>query len=148
MINADEECCSHLPAETLRNVVWNIYRDVSIMGVEFSGLDTPSTEMTLRTYVYFDGLTKNEFVQKVLLTIRALSLAVRTFIRALRSKAAQKSSIHHQPFGRSFVHLRKTAPLKKLPLHRASWFSHPRIAHSHEMKLRSSCGGFLRRMAR
>jgi len=57
------------------------------MGVEFSGLDTPSTEMTLRTYVYFDGLTKNEFVQKVLLTIRALSLAVRTFIRALEEQS-------------------------------------------------------------
>jgi hypothetical protein len=72
-----------LPEGSLRDVVWTIYRDVTTMGAEFIGLDTPSTEMTIRAYVYFDGLTKDSFIQRTLLTIRALALAIRTFFRAL-----------------------------------------------------------------
>jgi hypothetical protein len=75
-----------LPKGDLRDAVWNIYRDVSIMGVEFTGLDTPSTEMTLQTYVYFDGLTKDTLVQRIRLTIRALMLAGRTLRRALEAQ--------------------------------------------------------------
>jgi hypothetical protein len=74
---------SQLPEHVVRDVVWNIYRDVSMMGVEFSGLDTPTTELTLRAYLYFDGLTKDTFVQRALLTIRSVVLAIRTFVRAL-----------------------------------------------------------------
>jgi len=72
-----------LPADVLKDTVWNIYRDISMMGVEFHGLDTPSTEMTLRAYVYFDALTKDTLVQRILLTFRSLALAVRTLVRAL-----------------------------------------------------------------
>ena len=78
-----QSAISRLPEPVVRAAVWNIYRDVSMMGVEFSGLDTPTTEMTMRAYVFFDGLTKDTFVQRALLTIRALSLAIRTFFRAL-----------------------------------------------------------------
>jgi hypothetical protein len=60
------------------------------MGVEFSGFDTPSIEMTLRAYVYFDGLTKDTFIQRVLLTIRAVALAIRTFVRALEEQSRSK----------------------------------------------------------
>jgi hypothetical protein len=80
--NGFRSAISQLPENNLKDIVWNIYRDVSIMGVEFYGFDTPSTEMTLRTYIYFDGLTKDALIQRILLTIRALHLAIRTFIRA------------------------------------------------------------------
>jgi len=77
-----------LPGDLLRDLVWSIYRDVSMMGIEFSGFDTPSTEMTLRAYVYFDGLTKDAFIQRVLLTVRAVALTIRTFSRALEAQSS------------------------------------------------------------
>jgi len=75
-----------LSDEQLREVVWNIYRDVSMMGIEFLGFDTPSTEMTLRSYVYFDGLTKDALVQRILMTIRGIMLAGRALVRALEGQ--------------------------------------------------------------
>jgi hypothetical protein len=74
---------SELSVNVQKEVVYSIFRDVSIMGVEFFGFDVPSTDMTFRAYVYFDGLTKDALVQRVYLTIRALHLAIRTFIRVL-----------------------------------------------------------------
>ena len=61
------------------------------MGVEFSGLETPATELTLQTSIYFDGLTKDTFIQRVLLTLRALGIAVRTYLRALEAQSGPDS---------------------------------------------------------
>jgi hypothetical protein len=82
-----------LSSDNLQDVVWKIYRDVSTMGMDFTGLDTPTTEMTLRTYIYFDGLTKDVLVQRILLTIRSIMLAGRTFLHALevQSRLAQQA---------------------------------------------------------
>jgi hypothetical protein len=74
---------SELSSNFVRDIVWGVYRDVSIMGVQFHGLDTPTKEMIFREYIYFDGLTKDSLVQKLHLLTRALSLAIRTFRRAL-----------------------------------------------------------------
>jgi hypothetical protein len=73
---------ANLPVSVQKDIVYGIFRDVSIMGIEFFGFDVPPTDMRFRAYVYFDGLTKDILVQRVLLTIRALHLAIRTFIRA------------------------------------------------------------------
>jgi hypothetical protein len=73
---------SKLAVKVQKDIVWNIYRDVSMMGVEFSGFKIPPSDMAFFAYVYFDGLTKDILVQRVLLTIRALHLAIRTFMRA------------------------------------------------------------------
>jgi hypothetical protein len=83
---------SRLPIAVLKEAVHQIYRDVSIMGLDLSGLAVPSAEMTIRTCVYFDGLTKDSLIQRIYLTIRALSLALRTFVLALDSSinSAQK----------------------------------------------------------
>jgi hypothetical protein len=90
-----------LPENVVRDVVWSVYRDVTMMGAEFIGLDTPSTELTIRAYVHFDGLTKDSFVRRTLLTIRALALAIRTFFRALeehgRSSEASEQLLHFVP---------------------------------------------------
>lgn len=77
---------TQLPMAVQRNTVYSIYRDVSIMGLDLTGLIVPSTEMTIRTYVYFDGLTKDTFMQRILLTIRALSISLRTFVHALEER--------------------------------------------------------------
>jgi hypothetical protein len=72
-----------IPDDVLRDARRSILRDVTLIGVEFSGHDTPSPEMTLRTYVYFDGLTKDTLIQRILLTMRALTLAGQTLVLAL-----------------------------------------------------------------
>jgi hypothetical protein len=79
------QAIGQLPEDDLRDSVWSIYRDVSMMGVECYGLDTPITEMMLRTYVYFDGLTKDALMHRILLVNRAYTLAMRTFVRALEA---------------------------------------------------------------
>jgi hypothetical protein len=84
-----------LSEDRLDDILWNIYRDVVMMGVAFSGVDTPTTEMTIRAYVYFDGLTKDTLIQKILLTIRAVSLAAGQLIRALGDQS--QSEDHMSP---------------------------------------------------
>ena len=74
---------ARLPITVQRETVNRIYRDVSIMGVDLSGLSVPSAEMTICTYVYFDGLSKDTLIQRILLTIRALSISLQTFVLAL-----------------------------------------------------------------
>jgi hypothetical protein len=69
----------------LDEVIWNIYRDVSAMGLDLYGIDLPSTAMALRTDVYFDGLTKDTFMHRIALINRAYRLAMRAFVRASRS---------------------------------------------------------------
>jgi hypothetical protein len=78
---------SRLSDQEFREAVWNIYRDVSVMGVEMYGLDTPSTAMMLRMFIYFDGLTKDTLMHRVHLTNRAFQLATRTLIRALETQS-------------------------------------------------------------
>jgi hypothetical protein len=79
------EVLGQLPESALGDIVWNIYRDVSIMGVDFYGLDMPSTAMTIRDYAYCDGLTKDVLMHRIHLVNRAFTLAMRTFIRALEA---------------------------------------------------------------
>jgi hypothetical protein len=76
---------AQLPPVVQRDTVWSIYRDATMMGVEFSGHTVPPREMTFRSSVYFDGLTKDVLMQRILLTIRALHLGVRTLARALEA---------------------------------------------------------------
>ena len=80
----DDQFQSHvgrLSTTLQKDLVWEIYRDVSIMGVEFDGFATPPREMRFLAYAYFDGLNKDLFIQRILLTIRALHLSIRTFAR-------------------------------------------------------------------
>ena len=72
-----------LSKDEQRDLVWTVFRDISVMGVDFAGHDTPTTEMTLRTYLYFDALTKDALIQRIRLMIRAIELAVRTVARVL-----------------------------------------------------------------
>jgi hypothetical protein len=78
---------ARLPIAVQRKVVHHIRRDVSIMGADLTDLGVPSAEMRIRTRVYFDGLTKDTLIQRILLTIRALSLSLDTFVLALEESA-------------------------------------------------------------
>jgi len=95
------EDIGQLPRRIQRDMVWDIYRDVSFMGVDFSGHDVPPQEMIFRSYIYFDALTKDSLIQRVLLTIRALHLAVRTVMRSLeendKSVEAASRQLHLVP---------------------------------------------------
>jgi hypothetical protein len=75
----------HLPPSEFDDVVWNVYRDVSAMGVEFHGVDAASPAMMLRDFLYFDGLTKDALMHRINLVNRAYTLAMRTFVRALQA---------------------------------------------------------------
>ncbi len=76
---------AQLPPPVQRDTVWNIYRDATTMGVEFSGHAVPPRDLTFRSSVYFDGLSKDVLMQRILLTVRVLHLAVRTLARALEA---------------------------------------------------------------
>jgi hypothetical protein len=84
---------SRLPESDLRDVLWTIYRDVSMMGVECYGLDTPVNEMVLRTSLYFDGLSKDVLMQRIHLVNRAYRLAIRTLVHALEARSHTDENI-------------------------------------------------------
>jgi len=72
-----------LGTEAQYSLVSEINRDVLLTGVELEGLVIPIGELHLYAYTYFDGLTKNSFMQRILLVLRALSLSAQPLIRGL-----------------------------------------------------------------
>lgn len=66
----------------LHDLVWNIYRDVSLMGLDIFDAKGSSTDMIFRTHAYFDGLTKDTLMQRIQLVNRAYALAMRMSVRA------------------------------------------------------------------
>ena len=91
----------HLPIAAQKGAVYRIHRDIAMMGLNLTGLAFPPREMTIRTYAYFDGLSKDVFVQRALLTMHAVKLALLTFGEALdvadsvpESQTVDQSSDH------------------------------------------------------
>jgi hypothetical protein len=72
---------SQLPEDIQRKIVRDTRRDVMLAGVDFNGLDIPPVGMQFFSHVYFDGLTKDIFMKRVRLVLRALLLSVQTIER-------------------------------------------------------------------
>ncbi|MGE3268059.1 MAG: DUF2299 family protein [Chloroflexota bacterium] len=70
---------SKLPDSTQRSVIYNIYRDVLTAGLDLIRLDASLTEMKYGSFIYFDGLTKETLMQRVLHIVRMHHLTMRTF---------------------------------------------------------------------
>jgi hypothetical protein len=66
-----------------KDLLWSVFRDLSMMNIDFEGLTLPLHDMRYRTYVYFDGLTKDSLIQAILLVLRAVSLSIQTLARGL-----------------------------------------------------------------
>jgi len=92
---------SQIPEDSRREIGWDIFQEVSIMGVEIAPLNTQLSEMRFLTYIYFDGLTKDTLIQRILLVLRAASLSVHTiargFARAGRSAEAMSNLLRLVP---------------------------------------------------
>jgi hypothetical protein len=85
---------AHLPLAVQRDAVLRIRRDASLLGVDLTGLTVPPSELTIRTTIYFDGLSKDALVQRIRLTIRALFFSLETFVLALNAAGdAGESSV-------------------------------------------------------
>jgi hypothetical protein len=74
---------------------------MSLMGVDFILPDIQLSEMRFYAYAYFDGLTKDMFIQRILLVLRAVSLSIHTTARGLeragRSAEAASSLLRLVP---------------------------------------------------
>jgi hypothetical protein len=73
---------STLPEKIQRGTIDDIYRDVMISGLDLSHLGIPLAGMRYVACIYFDGLTKDALIQKMLLVVRMYELTRRTFARA------------------------------------------------------------------
>jgi hypothetical protein len=84
-----------------RDMIWNVHHDLLLLGVEFDGPGTPLSRMRFVASIYFDGMNKDALVQRISLILRAVSLAVWTFARAVeeegRSSAAASELRHLVP---------------------------------------------------
>jgi hypothetical protein len=76
---------SQFPIEVQREIVWNVHRDLSLLGVEFDGPGLPPMEMRFYAPIYLDGLTKDALMQRILLVNRALSLTIWIFARGVET---------------------------------------------------------------
>jgi hypothetical protein len=65
------------------DILWNIYRDATLAGVDIEGVDPPLDVIWHSTNVHFDGLTKDVLMQRILLVLRVLRLSARSLIREL-----------------------------------------------------------------
>lgn len=74
---------ARLPIQSQRDVGRQIFRDMSLMGLEVEDLQSHPLEMRYRSVIYFDGLTKQSLVQSILLVMRANTLSLRTIADAL-----------------------------------------------------------------
>jgi hypothetical protein len=93
--NFDEEfreTFSKLPDDVQRGVIYDIYRDVLTSGLDLARLGVPLREMRYGAFIYYDGLTKDVLVQKLLLIARMHHLTMRTFGRA-HAEAGRPSEV-------------------------------------------------------
>jgi len=76
---------SQLSSECQRTTLWSIHHDLTMLGVEFDGPGIPLTIARFFAAIYFDGLTKDRLIQTMALVLRAQSLTIWTFARALEA---------------------------------------------------------------
>ena len=72
-----------LSTEVQQRILEGVYRGALLTGVDLGGLGTPPREMRYATFVYFDGLTKDVLVQRMLLLVRACALSIQTIARGI-----------------------------------------------------------------
>lgn len=73
---------SELEDSIQRGVIFNIYRDVLMSGLDLTLLEVPLREMRYGVFIYYDGLTKDVLIQKLLLIARMSHLIMRSFGQA------------------------------------------------------------------
>jgi hypothetical protein len=81
----DPDEISQLPETIRRNISWDIFRDMALMNIDFTLPDIHLVEMRFHAYAYFDGMTKDVFIHKILLVLRAVSHSIHTIARGLES---------------------------------------------------------------
>jgi hypothetical protein len=72
-----------LSADAQHETLEAVYRDALLTGVEAGRLGLPPRELRFAAFVYFDGLTKDALIQRMLLILRALALSTQTIARGL-----------------------------------------------------------------
>jgi hypothetical protein len=80
-----------LSTDVQHEILEGLYRDVMLAGVDLGGLSIPPHEMRYAAFVYFDGLTKDALVQRILLILRALALSIQTIARGIGQPPAAVS---------------------------------------------------------
>jgi hypothetical protein len=70
-----------LPSEKRDNIIWDLRFDLLKMGVEFFGVHLPFESIFMRKVIYSDGLTKDNFMQRVREVHRAVLFVQWTFSR-------------------------------------------------------------------
>ena len=72
-----------LPTDAQHEILAGVHRDALLTGVDLGGLGIPSRGMRYAAFVYFDGLTKDALIQRVLQIFRALALSIQTIARGI-----------------------------------------------------------------
>ena len=60
-----QEQITRLPPEERNDFLWNMRFSLLNMGVEFCGVAEPPKEIRISQRIYYDGLTKDRFLQRV-----------------------------------------------------------------------------------
>jgi hypothetical protein len=72
-----------LPSKTQVELIKKMYRDSALLDVQFEGFDLPPHDLRYFAFIYFDGLTKDLFVNRIRRVFRAVTLAMWDVARAL-----------------------------------------------------------------
>jgi hypothetical protein len=72
-----------LPPEARQDLLWNLRFALLHLGVEFQGVQEPFRRVTLGQRIYYDGLTKDAFLQRLSQVRNAILATVWTVARRL-----------------------------------------------------------------
>ena len=60
-----QEQIARLPSEQRNDFLWDMRLSLLNLGIEFSGIAEPPQEVRISQRIYYDGLTKDRFLQRV-----------------------------------------------------------------------------------
>jgi hypothetical protein len=81
-----------LAPEARQELLWDLRFTLLGLGVEFQGVQEPFRRITLGQRIYFDGLTKDGFLQRVTLVRNAILATIWTFARRLNVTPAAEGA--------------------------------------------------------
>jgi hypothetical protein len=87
---------AQLPVGVQRMTILDVYCAVQSTGIDIDLLGVPPTDMRYLAYVYFDGLTKDTLIQRILSVFRAYALSMRTIARGFE-QAGRPSEVTSAP---------------------------------------------------
>jgi hypothetical protein len=91
----DQQRFAQLPSQERTDFLWDLRFKLLQSGVLFDGMSEPLQRVVVTQRIYYDGLTKDAFLQRVTLILNALLLVLWTLARKFQEPPSAHPSMVH-----------------------------------------------------